>query len=782
MDRRGRRPPVQRQPRANSIGACSRPSTGCTAGRALRAPCCHRAPALPVAVGLCALRHRAASAAQRAARRQLASSSRATSLGVRPSRLGAGAGPDRAQLRRAHRLRPPGLRLHRQAPAARPSRVRLVLAYAVANNVGFAMLSGASVRYRFYTRWGVTAEELSRIVFSYSVTFWLGLLVLGGISLGRQPAAPRRECRRRPLAPRRLAADAVPSAYVGCQPPVRRPPSAPRRLRACRCRRRHRRRAAASLSAVDWALAGAVLYVLLPPGGLPFLAFLGAFLVAILLGMASHVPGGRRRVRRADGPAAQAVPDVRRAAAGAGRVPRGVLPAAPRRRAGRPGRSTSCASAARRRGAGHARCSASSPSCSRRACSAVFTFLAGVVLLFSGATPAAPDAWSCSSAWLPLGVIEASHFLGSIAGAALLLLSQGLARRLDAAYYLTAAAIGAGIAASLLKGLDYEEADPADVVLVVLLRARPALRSPRGVLRYAILRGVDGGRRRRARRVDLARPVRLQARRLLERALVAVRAARRGLAIPAGSVGAAVVVLLFAVSRLVRPAPHEAAEPTERDLDAAGGDHRRQTATSPHLVYLRDKALLFDDGPQRIHHVRRPGAHLGGARRSGRTGRRVQRSDPPVPRALRRFGGTPVFYEIGTAHCTSLRGFRPDVRQARRRSARRPLAFSLEGPRAARYRQAIRRLENDGGPFGRGAAGVPASCRRCARSDDWLKTRAGTEKGFSLGFFDATTWRGSRWPSCATARLWRSRTSGRVPTRGALGRPDALPTAARRRA
>jgi phosphatidylglycerol lysyltransferase len=28
------------------------------------------------------------------------------------------------------------------------------IAYAVANNVGFAMLSGASVRYRFYSRWG----------------------------------------------------------------------------------------------------------------------------------------------------------------------------------------------------------------------------------------------------------------------------------------------------------------------------------------------------------------------------------------------------------------------------------------------------------------------------------------------------------------------------------------------------------------------------------------------------------------------------------------------------
>ena len=61
------------------------------------------------------------------------------------------------------------------------------LAYAISNNVGFAMLSGASVRYRFYTRWGVTAEELSRIVFSYVVTFWLGLLLVGGLSLARSP-------------------------------------------------------------------------------------------------------------------------------------------------------------------------------------------------------------------------------------------------------------------------------------------------------------------------------------------------------------------------------------------------------------------------------------------------------------------------------------------------------------------------------------------------------------------------------------------------------------------
>ena len=78
--------------------------------------------------------------------------------------------------------------------------------------------------------------------------------------------------------------------------------------------------------------------------------------------------------------------------------------------------------------------------------------------MFSGATPAAAGRLAFLDRFLPLGIVETSHFLGSLVGAALLLLSHGIARRLDAAYYMTAAAIGAGIVASLLKGGDYEEA------------------------------------------------------------------------------------------------------------------------------------------------------------------------------------------------------------------------------------------------------------------------------------------------------------------------------------
>jgi lysylphosphatidylglycerol synthetase-like protein (DUF2156 family) len=61
---------------------------------------------------------------------------------------------------------------------------------------------------------------------------------------------------------------------------------------------------------------------------------------------------------------------------------------------------------------------------------AVFTFLSGIILLFSGATPAAAGRLALLDRVLPLGVIETSHFIGSLVGAALLVLPHGLARRL----------------------------------------------------------------------------------------------------------------------------------------------------------------------------------------------------------------------------------------------------------------------------------------------------------------------------------------------------------------
>jgi phosphatidylglycerol lysyltransferase len=96
------------------------------------------------------------------------------------------------------------------------------------------------------------------------------------------------------------------------------------------------------------------------------------------------------------------------------------------------------------------------------------TFVAGAVLLFSGATPALETRLAWLSRLLPLPLIELSHFLGSLAGVALLVLARGLQRRMDSAYYLTLVLLGIGILASLLKGLDYEEAFALGLVLTVM--------------------------------------------------------------------------------------------------------------------------------------------------------------------------------------------------------------------------------------------------------------------------------------------------------------------------
>jgi phosphatidylglycerol lysyltransferase len=609
------------------------------------------------------------------------------------------------------------------------------LAYAIANNVGFAMLSGASVRYRFYTRWGVTAEELSRIIFSYSVTFWLGLLGLGGLSFAVSPLPTARELpAHQLLAPVGWLLMLAPAGYL-VTTAVRRQPL---RLWRFELPLPSPRIAAAQalLSAVEWTLAAAVLYVLLPPGAVSFLPFLGAFLAAILLGMASYVPGG---IGVFEGmlvlllkpflTSGQLLPALV--------VYRAVYYLLPLALA----LLGLVADEARQRRAHAARISAGLGQLTEQLMPrvlAIFTFLAGLVLLFSGATPAAAGRLERLDRILPSGVIEASHFLSSVAGAALLILSQGLARRLDAAYYLTAAAIVTGMAASLLKGFDYEEAVLLLLVLLVLRRARPAfdrraaffdtrfsaawIAAVAGALGASVWLGLFA-----FKHVAYSRELWWQ----FELQGEASRFLR-------ASVGAALVLLLFGFARLIGFPPHDAPAPGDADLEAAGRAIESQTSTYPYLVYLRDKAILFSDD--------RAAFVMYGVR--GRTW--VALGDPVGPddrltalirRFLERcddFGGVPVFYEIGKTHLHRYADFGLTFVKLGEEARVDLTTFSLEGSQGAKHRQVIRRLEKDGGSFRVvDPAGVPGIMDQLrAVSDDWLEAKASAEKGFSLGFFD----------------------------------------------
>ena len=636
------------------------------------------------------------------------------------------------------------------------SRVRVaatsVLAYAVANSVGWAMLSGAAVRYRFYTRWGVSAAQLARIVFSYSVTFWLGLGALGGLSLALGPLPQAHELPGHELlapvgwlmllavagylaavvrgrGPIRLGRHelALPSARIGC--------------------------AQLAVSALDWALAAAALFVLLPASGLGYLGLLSAYLCAQVLALASHVPGG-----------VGVFESLMLVLLAPYLAPAQLLPALVVYRAVYYLLPFALALVAlvadelRQRRAQAARAAALvgwlSEGIAPRLL-AVLTFLGGVLLLFSGATPAAPGRLEWLDRLLPLGVIELSHFAGSVLGASLLLVSQGLARRLDAAYYVAASGVALGIAASLLKGADYEEALLLTLLLALLVRARPAfdrraalfdtrfsagwLAAVAAALGASLWLGLFA-----YKHVEYSNDLWWQ--------FELGRAASRFLR---ASVGAAVALGLFGVARLLRPAPHVAPAPAAADLEDAGRVIATQAATFPYLVYLRDKALLFD--AERTGFVMYAvqgtsfvalGDPVGPAESAGGLVRLfLERCDD--------YAGVPVFYEVGKERLHHYADFGLSFVKLGEDARVDLSAFSLEGPRAGKHRQALHRLERAGATFRvLGAGEVEAALGELrAVSDDWLREKAGSEKGFSLGFFDESYLR--RFPIAVVERAGR---------------------------
>ena len=619
------------------------------------------------------------------------------------------------------------------------SRWRITLAsfvgYAISNNVGFALLSGTSARYRFYSRWGLSAEELSRIVLFYSGTFWLGLFVLGGWSLLVVPAAEL-PAFAAPLVVRLcgglllLAAAGYAAAPFLWRRPVR--------VRGFEVALPRPRLVAVqfALSTLDWALAAAVLWVLLPAPRPPFGLLVAGFLAAQLLALVSHVPGGLGVFEslvilflRSAAPVATLLP-----ALVAYRAIYYLLPLAgalvvlladelhQRRVTLRKWTGTFGSLAV---------------SLAPKVLS-VFTFVAGAVLLFSGATPAGAGRLTWLSHLLPLGVIELSHFAGSLLGLALLVLSQGIARRLDLAYHLTLGALGLGIVASLLKGGDYEEATILALVALAFLPSRhdfdrrTAFFEARfsagwfsavvAVVAASIWLGFFA-----YRHVEYSSDLwwRFAFRQEASRFLRA-------------SLGVTVALLVYGVSRLLRTAPPELPEPTDADIEAADRVIATQQLTYPLLVHLRDKAILWNGD--------RSGFIMYGVQ--GRTW--VAMGDPVGPPHVRAglvrdfleraddFDAVPVFYEVRKDSLHLYADFGLTFAKLGEEGRVALARFGLEGSAGKENRQALRRLEREGRTFRIvPAAEIPALLPVLSDiSDEWLRSKSAAEKGFSLGWFD----------------------------------------------
>ena len=165
--------------------------------------------------------------------------------------------------------------------------------WALANNVPMAFFVGGSVRYRFYSDWGIGVGDTAALVVLNLVTYTVGLLTAAALAFTLEPMAVP-SLLTLPFAttlPLGLAAASLVMAYL-IWSAVRTSPLRVRgriipapRLSLSLCQ--------IAISLLDWGFSGAALYVLLPLGGvIPSPAFFGVFILGQVAALIAQLPGG----------------------------------------------------------------------------------------------------------------------------------------------------------------------------------------------------------------------------------------------------------------------------------------------------------------------------------------------------------------------------------------------------------------------------------------------------------------------------------------------------------
>jgi phosphatidylglycerol lysyltransferase len=629
------------------------------------------------------------------------------------------------------------LRYVRRPLAPRRTAFASFLAYAFSQNLGFSALTGASIRYRFWSAWGLSASEVAQGIAFTTCSFWLGVLFVGGTTLIVSPLPSVAGLALMPGGSRALGvALLVPLAmYLLWAARATRPVV----IRGWAFASPGFRLALAqtAVSCVDWVLAGAVLFVLLPHAPeLTLARVLGVFIVAQIAALISHVPGGLSvfewlvmTMLRPYLPA-----DALIAALLAYRAIYYLLPLAVATlafatyevmvRRGTVARGL--------RSARHV-VAAAAPFWLGGA-----TFVAGLILLISGSTPSVHTRMRWLDAVLPLGVMEVSHFVASVAGVGLLLLANGLRRRLDAAYHLSVIVLGVGILASLLKGFDWEEALALAMALTMLLPARRHFYRRAALLAEPLSPGwiASVGVALAAtvwlgffsfKHVDFSADLWWQ--------FATTADAPRFLR---ASVGIAVAAILFATARLLRSPVMQPAPPTADDLARAKAITRTAHGSEANLALLGDKSLLFSrSGRSFIQYgvMKRSWVSLGDP-----VGEPAEFAELvwEFSELADRHGAWPVFYEVHREYLPIYIDLGLTLLKLGEEARVKLDAFSLDGGHRKGQRRLVKDVEASGVTFTvLPAENVPDHLEELRQvSDAWLATKRTREKGFSLGFFD----------------------------------------------
>jgi phosphatidylglycerol lysyltransferase len=611
------------------------------------------------------------------------------------------------------------------------------LGYAFAHNIGLSVLGGAAPRYRLYSAWRLSPIEITTVVGFAAVMFWLGSLTITGIALVAEPG-PMAASLRLPTTAAPLLGIAflvLVAGYLIATVLRRRPfvirgwefslPTFPIGLQQV------------IVSTVDWAMCAAVLYVLLPGSvTVSYGHFVGLFVIAQVLGVSSHVPGGLgvfETVMLLALPARTSAPAI----VGSLLVFRAIYYLLPMVLA--TGLLAAYEALQRRERLGElgAMFGRWAPEIAPRFL-AVTTFIGGAILLLSGATPTAHSRLDVLQDFIPLPVTELSHFFGSLVGLGLVLLASGLQRRVDAAYHLAVALLAFGAVLSLLKGFNYEEALILSIMLAALLPCRRHFYRRTSVIGERFTPGWSV-----AVVLVIAGSIWLgffvhkhhEYSRELWWEFSLFGDAPRFLR---ASVGVVAGALFFAVAHLLRPARARTLPPDPETMRAVRAIVSAAPQASARLALLGDKSFLFsDDGRGFIMYAV-----------SGRSC--IAMGDPVGPPDCHaelvwrfrefcdRSDSWPVFYEARAANLPLYLDVGLDPLKFGE-EARVSLAdFSFEGSARRGQRRVVHRIEHNGGSFEvLPREAVPELLPQLRSiSDNWLEEKRTREKGFSLGCFD----------------------------------------------
>ena len=182
--------------------------------------------------------------------------------------------------------------IHKQLPY-RKAALTSFIAYSFGHSIGFSYFSGNTIRYHFYSFWGISALEVAKLGAFSIITFWTGFLFIGGIFLSFFTPEIKLPIIQNSLTLNILGIIfmALIISYLFLPKGIFKKFS----IRGVSFSPPEKSLKFSQLlvSSIDWIFVSAALFILLPKeASISFPQFFGIYILAQLTALLSHVPGG----------------------------------------------------------------------------------------------------------------------------------------------------------------------------------------------------------------------------------------------------------------------------------------------------------------------------------------------------------------------------------------------------------------------------------------------------------------------------------------------------------